>query len=93
MLPYNDFAANGNNPLNSVSQPKGALHCPFPRTTIPETQTQTGSGQPSSLATRLAANENTGFFLGLVKLQPGTFLLWRMRGHFHCGMTLRVLRD
>jgi hypothetical protein len=31
-LPYNDFSANGNNPLNSVSQPKGALHnCrPFP---------------------------------------------------------------
>src|SRR5213075_2297039 len=26
MLPYNDFAASGNNPLNSVSQPKGALH-------------------------------------------------------------------
>jgi len=25
LLPYNDFAANGNNPLNSVSQPKGAL--------------------------------------------------------------------
>jgi hypothetical protein len=25
MLPYNDFAANDNNPLNSVSQPKGAL--------------------------------------------------------------------
>ena len=25
-LPYNDFSANGNNPLNSVSQPKGALH-------------------------------------------------------------------
>jgi len=25
MLPYNDFAANGNYPLNSVSQPKGAL--------------------------------------------------------------------
>jgi len=24
-LPYNDFAANGNNPLNFVSQPKGAL--------------------------------------------------------------------
>src|SRR5437762_3652140 len=29
MLPYNDFAASGNNPLNSVSQPKGALHAPF----------------------------------------------------------------
>ena len=31
-LPYNDFSANGNNPLNSVSQPKGALHNrrPFP---------------------------------------------------------------
>jgi hypothetical protein len=29
MLPYNDFAANGNNPLNSVSQPKGALQ-PLP---------------------------------------------------------------
>ena len=25
-LPYNDFSANGNNSLNSVSQPKGALH-------------------------------------------------------------------
>jgi len=66
---------------------------PLPPHPLPETQTQTGSGQPSSLATRLAANENTGFFLGLVKLQPGTFLLWRMRGHFHCGMTLRVSRD
>jgi len=26
-LPYNDFSANGNNPFNSVSQPKGALQC------------------------------------------------------------------
>ena len=25
-LPYNDFSANGNSPLNFVSQPKGALH-------------------------------------------------------------------
>src|SRR5262245_44073837 len=24
--PYNDFPANGDNPLNSVSQPKGSLH-------------------------------------------------------------------
>jgi len=24
--PYNDFSANGANPLNFVSQPKGALH-------------------------------------------------------------------
>jgi len=23
--PYNDFSANGDNPLNSVSQPKGAV--------------------------------------------------------------------
>jgi hypothetical protein len=30
MLPYDDFAANGNNPLNSVSQLKGALQrCPL----------------------------------------------------------------
>src|SRR5205814_4422049 len=29
MLPYNDFASSGNNPLNSVSQPKGALHFDF----------------------------------------------------------------
>jgi hypothetical protein len=30
-LPYNHFSANGNNPLNLVSQPKGALHgVPFP---------------------------------------------------------------
>jgi len=26
MLPYNDSSANGNNPLNFVSQPEGALH-------------------------------------------------------------------
>jgi hypothetical protein len=25
--PYNDFSANGNYPLNFVSQSKGALHC------------------------------------------------------------------
>jgi hypothetical protein len=29
-LPYNDFSANGNYPLNFVSQPKGALHAPSP---------------------------------------------------------------
>ena len=29
-LPYNDFSANGNNPLNFVSQSKGALQFPFP---------------------------------------------------------------
>jgi hypothetical protein len=34
MPPYNDFAANGNNPLNSVSQPKGALHT-FPSPSLP----------------------------------------------------------
>jgi hypothetical protein len=28
-LPYNDFSANGNSPLNFVSQPKGALQ-PYP---------------------------------------------------------------
>src|SRR5437667_11409281 len=38
MLPYNDFSANGNNPLNSVSQPKGALQsAPFPCNPIPKT--------------------------------------------------------
>ena len=39
MLPYNDFAANGNNPLNSVSQPKGALQLPLPRHPIPKNKT------------------------------------------------------
>ena len=34
--PYNDFAANGNYPLNFVSQSKGALHAaPFPCTPNP----------------------------------------------------------
>jgi len=33
--PYNDFSANGDNPLNSVSQPKGALHITHHRTTAP----------------------------------------------------------
>src|SRR5208283_3917476 len=37
-LPYNDFSANGNNPLNSVSQFKGALQiAPFPCTPSPKT--------------------------------------------------------
>ena len=37
MLPYNDFAANGNNPLNSVSQPKGALQTASPMPILPTT--------------------------------------------------------
>jgi|GEM_PF-2331233 len=37
-LPYNDFSANGNNPLNFVSQSKGALQtAPFPCNPIPQT--------------------------------------------------------
>ena len=49
----------------------------------------TDLGQQSSLVTRLAANENTGFFLGMVKPQPedisivenaGTFLMWYDNG-------------
>ena len=36
--PYNDLSANGHNPLNSVSQPKGALQtAPFPCNPIPKT--------------------------------------------------------
>jgi hypothetical protein len=53
--PYNDLSANGNNPLNSVSQPKGALHCPILRTPFPKTKAQRCAGAESSLATRLAA--------------------------------------
>jgi hypothetical protein len=34
MLPYSDFAANGNNRLNSVSQPNGALQA-LPLSSIP----------------------------------------------------------
>jgi|SRR5579875_7599 len=36
-LPYNDFSADGNRPLNSLSQPKGALHQrrPLPQTPSP----------------------------------------------------------
>ena len=30
-LPYNDFSANGNYPLNFLSQSKGALHLPLHR--------------------------------------------------------------
>jgi hypothetical protein len=37
-LPYNDFSANGNYPLNFVSQSKGALQtAPFPGTPSPKT--------------------------------------------------------
>ena len=47
MLPYNDFAANGNNPLNSVSQPKGALQNagPLPHTPIPAAEKGMGGEQ------------------------------------------------
>jgi hypothetical protein len=36
-MPYNVFSANGNNPLNFVSQPKGALHSytTFPQQPVP----------------------------------------------------------
>ena len=46
-LPYNDFSANGNYPLNFVSQSKGALHhAPFPCDPIPKTNpTQTARAQ------------------------------------------------
>jgi len=37
-LPYNDFSANSNNPLNFVSQSTGALHRPLPRHPIPKTK-------------------------------------------------------
>jgi len=69
-------------PRSGVTGSRRALR---PRTPLPIPQTQTGSGQQSSVATRLAANENTGFFLGMVKPQPGdisivenagTFLMW-----------------
>jgi hypothetical protein len=40
-LPYNDFAANGNNPLSFVSQPKGALQTlPLPSRTHPQPASQ-----------------------------------------------------
>jgi hypothetical protein len=78
--PYNDFAANGNNPLNTVSHPKGALQrCPVPRTPFPETNS--GRREPlslsccrSSLETRLAEYENCRLFSCLVT-----------RGHFYCA--------
>jgi len=34
--PYNDFSANGDNPLNSVSRPKGALQTTPPMPIPPE---------------------------------------------------------
>ncbi|HWV98959.1 MAG TPA: hypothetical protein VNZ64_04625, partial [Candidatus Acidoferrum sp.] len=41
----NDFSANGNNPLNFVSQSKGALHCPLPLQPHPPNQPDpTGEG-------------------------------------------------
>jgi hypothetical protein len=85
MLPYNDFAANGNNPLNSVSQPKGALHCPFPRAPIPKTEIMHPCGGSSVEKESLSTHEDADLFLGMVKLQTGdtsivdkagTFLLW-----------------
>jgi hypothetical protein len=60
---------------------------PFPRTPIPEPSaiSSTTASCPSSLETRLAGDENTSLFLGMVKPQPGdksmvenagTFLMW-----------------
>ncbi len=92
MPPYNDFAANGNNPLNRVSQPKGALHCPFLRTSIPEpyAMARLHSTQHAPVETRLSAHENAAVFGGLVIQlagdisiveNAGTFLLWYDNHH------------
>src|SRR6266566_1622025 len=50
---------------------RGKRRGPFPRAPIPEIAPLLHSAAGSSMATRLAANENTSFFLGLVKPQPG----------------------
>jgi hypothetical protein len=57
----------------STALGEGRDSAPSPRAPIPEPYAISSSptDSPSSLATRLAANENTGFFLGLVKPQPG----------------------
>jgi hypothetical protein len=65
------------------TEEQGQGRCP-PRP-LPQTLAPLDSGGGSSLATRLAANENNGLFLGTVKTQPrdismvdkpGTFLMW-----------------
>src|SRR5207245_5608727 len=82
--PHPDSAETAR-PADRTSGAAGSPAAAAPCAPIPETQTQTGSGQQSFVATRLAANENTGFFLGMVKPQPGdisivenagTFLMW-----------------
>jgi hypothetical protein len=84
-LPYNDFSANGNYPLNFVSQFKGALHCPFPRAPIPDPAAQPSSGFESSLEKRLFSKGTRPLFRGSMKPKPGdisivdktgTFLMW-----------------
>ena len=64
---------------------RGARAGTLPPRPLPQTLAPLDSGGGSSLATRLAANENNGLFLGTVKTQPrdismvdkpGTFLMW-----------------
>lgn len=67
-LPYNDFSANGNYPLNFVSHSMGALQrCPFPRAPIPETKIVHPNGRSSVEKQSLSAHEDPDLFLGLVK--------------------------
>src|SRR6266852_9502616 len=74
-------------PLAFYSDEQRKGRCPFPRTPIPEPSaiSSTTASCPSSLETRLAGDENTSLFLGMVKPQPGdtsivenagTFLMW-----------------
>jgi len=87
--PYN---TNRNSPHSSPAfarrAERGKGRCPFPRAPIPNPEI-VPAFRPSPVEKKpLSTDEDTSFFFGLVKLQPGTFLLWTKRGHFYCGMTV-----
>jgi hypothetical protein len=63
----------------SMSEGRGAASSPAPH---PRNPGATSCSDNSPLTTRLAANENAAFFMGVVNYNQGTLLLWTIWGHF-----------
>src|SRR5271157_1397216 len=59
-MPYNDFSANGNNPLNFVSQPKGALHKRRPLAPHPHPRYATSAGRTKQGESLIISGLKTG---------------------------------
>jgi hypothetical protein len=81
-LAYNGFSATSNNPLNSVSQPKGTLQT-LPLPLRPHLQNRVAIFFPPNIilgGNRDFKTRTHRFFFGMVKPQPGdiSIVVWQL---------------